>query len=188
MSDPARVDEPDTWMSRSEYRNWAEGRRGRYERVDGHVVAMAPERVRHTRVKGEVFAALRAAVKAAGLPCEVLTDGATIEVEESDYEPDAIVRCGDAPIPEDGFAVPDPMIVVEVLSPTTRRTDVSKKLVDYFRLPVVQHYLILFADRVQAIHHRRAGDRIETRVMTEGDLVLAPPGLVVRMADFYPSR
>lgn len=188
MSDPARVDEPDTWMSRADYRRWAESRRGRFERIDGRVVAMAPERVGHTRIKGLVFRALSDAVEAAGLPCEVLTDGPTVEVEESDYEPDAIVRCGGTSLPDDSLAVPDPMIIVEVLSPTTRRTDVSQKLADYFRVPTVHHYLILFANRVQAVHHRRVGDRIETRVMREGDLVLDPPGLVVPLANFYPPR
>jgi Uma2 family endonuclease len=83
--------------------------------------------------------------------------------------------------------VPDATVIVEVLSPTTRRTDVSQKLADYFQLPTVQHYLILFADRVQAIHHRRAGDRIETRVLTEGDVTLDPPGVVVPLASFYPA-
>jgi Uma2 family endonuclease len=72
------------------------------------------------------------------------------------------------------------------LSPTTRRTDVSQKLADYFKLPTVQHYLILFADRVQAIHHRRVGDRIETRVLTDGDVTLDPPGIVLPLGGFYP--
>ena len=97
------------------------------------------------------------------------------------------MRCGSAPLPGDSLAVPDPMIVIEVLSPTTRRTDVSQNLADYFRVPTVHHYLILFADRVQAIHHRRADDQIETRVLTEGDVVLDPPGIVIPLARFYPD-
>ncbi len=182
----ARVDEPDGWMSRAEYRLWAEGRPGRFERVNGQVVAMAPERVGHARIKGKVFMALTAAVEAARLPCEVLVDGPTIEVGESDYEPDVIVRCGTDAVSDDSLVVPDATVIVEVLSPTTRRTDVSQKLADYFRVPTVQHYLILFADRVQAIHHRRNGDQIETRVLTEGDIALDPPGIVVPLGSFYP--
>ena len=181
----ARVNEPDGWMSREEYRLWAEGRPGRFERVNGRVVAMAPERVGHARIKGAVFVALRTAIAAAGLPCEVLIDGPTIEVGESDYEPDVIVRCGSDVVSDDSLVVPDPTILVEVLSPTTRRTDVSQKLADYFKVPSVQHYLILFADRVQVIHHRRAGDRIETRVLTEGAVTLDPPGITVALGSFY---
>jgi len=182
----AKVDEPDGWMSRAEYHVWAEGRPGRYERIDGRVVAMAPERVGHTRIKGRIYRALAAAIEAGGLPCEALVDGPTIEVGESDYEPDVIVRCGSDALSGDNLAVPDAMVVVEVLSPTTRRIDVSRKLADYFQLPSVQHYLIVFADLVRAIHHRRVGDRIETRVLAEGEVTLDPPGITLALASFYP--
>jgi len=187
MSIVASTEVPDRWMSRAEYYAWAEGRAGRFERLDGRVVAMGPERVRHTRIKGLVFRALAAAVEAAGLPCEVLIDGPTIEVGESDYEPDVIMRRGTEPLSGEGFAVPGAMVLVEVLLPTTRRIDVSRKQADYFQLPSVQHYLIVFSDLVRAIHHRRAGDRIETRILAEGDVVLEPPGISVPLAKFYPG-
>ena len=41
--------------------------------------------------------------------------GMTVEVD-TDYEPDAVVNCG-PPIPDDAIAAPNPVIVVEVLSP-----------------------------------------------------------------------
>jgi hypothetical protein len=92
----ARVDEPDGWLSRAEYRLWAEGRHGRFERINGQVVARAPERAGHARIKGTAYIVLTTAVAASGVPCEVLVGGPTIEVGESDYEPDVIVRCGGA--------------------------------------------------------------------------------------------
>ena len=62
-------------LSREEYRRWAEAQpRGRYELVAGEVVAMAPERVAHIRVKARVWLALDRAVRAAGLPCPVCGD------------------------------------------------------------------------------------------------------------------
>ena len=186
MASLARNEQPEGRMTRAEYRRWAEARAGRFERIDGQVVAIAPERIVHTRIKGEVYLALRRAVAAGGLSCEVLMDGPTIEVGDSDYEPDAIIRCGADPLSGEVLSVPDPVVIVEVLSPTTRRIDVSQKLADYFRLPTVQHYLILFADRVQAIHHRRGIDRIETRVVTEGQIVLDPPGVSVPLSELYP--
>jgi Uma2 family endonuclease len=94
-------------MSGAEYRLWAQSRAGRFERVNGRVVAMAPERVAHPRIRREVFAALRAAVSAAGPPCEVLVQGPTIEVGESDSEPDVMVRCGTAPLSGESPVVPD---------------------------------------------------------------------------------
>ena len=63
MANRASQRDPDFRMSRDDYLAWAEQQpAGRFERIDGVVVAMAPERVGHTRIKGEVYAALREAV------------------------------------------------------------------------------------------------------------------------------
>jgi Uma2 family endonuclease len=59
--------------SREEFRHWYERQvSGRYERIDGRIVAMAPERGAHLRVKAAVWLALRNAIKAAGVACQAL--------------------------------------------------------------------------------------------------------------------
>jgi Uma2 family endonuclease len=68
-------------------------------------------------------------------------------------------------------------IVVEVLSPSTRRIDASRKLAGYFRLPSVHHYLIVDPESLPVIHHQRRGDgTILTRLLSEGSLHFEPPG------------
>ncbi len=174
-------------LSRTEYRRWAEAQpRGRFERMAGEVVAMAPERVAHARVKARVWRALERAIGEAGVPCEALPDGITVEVgEDTDYEPDAIVNCGE-PVAGEEVAAPNPVIVVEVLSPSTRSVDTGTKLTDYFRVPSIRHYLIIRADRRSVIHHRRRDDGgIETRLIAEGRIALDPPGIEIAVEDFY---
>ena len=91
----------------------------RCELVAGEVVAMAPERAAHARLNAEVWLALRDGIRSAGLPCEALPDGMTIKIDEhTAYEPDAVVHCGQR-LADDALLVPEPVIVVEVLSPTT---------------------------------------------------------------------
>ena len=178
---------PDLAMSRTEYRRWAEDQpSGRFERVEGLVVAMAPERRSHAQRKARVWLALHRAVEAAGLPYEVYPNGMTIEVDDSDFEPDAILRCGDS-LPGDGVEIPDPLVVVEVLSPSTRQDDLTRKMVAYFQVPSVRHYLIFWADRPQLIHHRRrdGDDGIETRVVTAGEIRLDPPGVTITVEEIY---
>jgi Uma2 family endonuclease len=187
MADSAIDLGPDLTMSRADYRRWAEAQPdGRFERIDGVVVAMAPERLSHVDRKALVWLALRQAVAAAGLPCHVYGDGATVEVDDNDFEPDAILRCGDE-LPGDGVSVPDPLVVVEVLSPSTRQADLTRKLVAYFRVPSVRHYLIFWADRPQVIHHRRRDDddAIDTRVVTTGEIRLDPPGVSISVETIY---
>lgn len=145
MADRALDAESDLRMPREEYRRWAEAQpSGRFERIDGVVVAMAPERLSHADRKALAWLALRRAV--AGLPCHVYPDGVTVEVDDSDFEPDVVLRCGEA-LSGDEVAVPDPVVLVEVLSPSTRDDDLTRKLVAYFRLASVRHYLIFWADR-----------------------------------------
>jgi len=184
MGDRAELREPDFRMSREEFRAWAQAQPGRYERWDGVVVAMAPPRVGHALRKANVWAALRRAVREAALPCQALPDGLTVEVDDSDYEPDASLHCG-SPLPENAVVVPNPIVLVEVLSPSTSGIDRAMKLREYFRLPSVQHYLIVWPDRWRVVHHRRMGQGIETATLTEGLIGLDPPGIEIGMAEIY---
>ena len=149
-------------------------------------VAMAPERVAHVRRKAEIWLALRDGIRSAGLPCEALTDGTTIKIDEhTAYEPDAVVHC-DGTLPDDAIIVQAPVIVVEVLSPTTKAHDAGAKLADYFRLPSLRHYLLVRTERPTVIHHRRGdSDVIETRVVTAGALQLDPPGITLDLDRIY---
>ena len=130
MTEPAR-----TQMTADEFLTWAIlARRRALELVAGEVVAMAPERAADGRLKGRIFRELSEAIERAGLPCEVYVDGMSVEVDANTLsEPYVLVRCG-PPLPDDAIKAPGPVILVEVLSPSTRARDAGAKLEDYFRL------------------------------------------------------
>ena len=191
MSDARRLltePSPGPWFgSHAEYYAWADTQpRGRFERAEGQVFAMAPERGAHLRRKLAVVIALREAAAAAGVACQALPDGATVEVGEgTNYEPDALVNCG-PPMGDDEVAAPNPVVVVEVPSPSSRSLDAGLKLADYFRVPSIRHYLIVGAGRRLVVHHRRGEDGgIETRLLTEGAIALDPPGITVTVEALY---
>ena len=184
--DPASA-RADRYYSREEFRRWCETQpKGRFERVDGFIVAMAPEPGAHLRVKGAVYRALHRAVRVASVACQALPDGATVETGDSDYEPYALVNCGE-PMADDAVVAPNPVIIVEVLSPDTASTDPGGKLADYFRVPSVTHYLIVHPTRRTVTHHRRAGDGIETRIIVNGPIPMEPPGIVITMEEIYEA-
>jgi len=177
----------DRIYSREEYRRWCDAQpRGRFERIDGRIVAMAPERAAHVRIKSAVYKALERAVTAAGINCEALADGITVETGDSDYEPDALVNCG-TPMDDDAVAAPNPVVVVEVLSPGTASTDTGAKLAGYFRVSSVHHYLIVHPKKRQVIHHSRAGDRLDTHITVSGLIVMDPPGITISMDEIYSA-
>lgn len=174
-------------LTREEFHRWSKNQRGRFERVGGEPVAMSPERIQHIRIKSRIWAALDRAVRDGGLDCEALADGVTIEVDEdTDYEPDATVNCG-PPLHPDATAATNPVVVVEVLSPSTQSVDTSDKLADYFRVASIQHYLIVRLRRQEIIHHRRSGEGIVSGTINVGTIRLDPPGIVLDVAEVYGS-
>ena len=173
-------------MTVDEFLAWAETQPERYELHRGEVYVMSPENAGHAETKLAIHAALLAGIRTAGLACYVLPDGMTVRIDDkTGYEPDAIVYCGPK-IARSAVEVPNPLIIVEVLSPSTRNVDLSVKLAGYFRLPSVAHYLIVDPAQPLILHHSRGGgDSILTRVVTDGSIVLDPPGMGLAVADIY---
>ena len=102
------------------------------------------------------------------------------------YLPDALARCGE-PLPDDAVKVTEPVIVVEVLSPSSRAHDTGAKFEDYFRLASVRHYLIIKTENRTVVHHRRDADgTIQTSIVRRGALLLEPPGLPVAVRIAFP--
>ncbi len=164
---------------------WAGGREGVWELHDGAAVALSPEQMIHAQVKGEATIALHEAIRRANAPCEAFVQGLTVRIgDDLAFVPAALVVC--PPPPGDTIAIDNPVIVVDVWSPAARAKDHGIKLETYFELPSVQRYLILDPDRRVVIHNRRGeGGVIETRILHEGALRLAPPGLELAVADLF---
>jgi Uma2 family endonuclease len=173
-------------MTLPEFLEWIEDRPERYELADGVVYAMSRESLEHARLKSAVWLALRDGIKSAGLPCEAIIDGPGVIIEDRSYfVPDAIVVCGGR-LDGDLSLVDAPVIVVEVLSPSTKVFDVEEKLIYYFNKPSVQHYLIASMKGRYILHHRRTGPaQAETRVVREGEITLNPPGFALAIADCF---
>ena len=163
------------------------GARGRWELHDGVAKRITPERLDHARTKGEAALALTIASRSAGCDCEVFGSGAGVRIDaRTIYAPDGAVICGPK-LPDDARLLDHPIVVVEVLSPSTAAIDHGPKFSGYFSLPSVEHYLILDAERRVVVHHKRGlGDAIETRVLTAGSAKLDPPGFEVAVEALFP--
>jgi len=175
---------PEASMDVAQFNDWAVAQpRGRYELVQGEVIAMAPGRARHNLVKAAVFTALDAAVREAGAPCTVFTDGMTVVIDErTAREPDAAIQCHER-LDLNTMILDEPMVVVEVTSPSSDRDDSGAKLVEYFSVPSIRHYLIVRPDKDAVVHHHRdeRGD-ITTAIRREGAIAIVPPGIEVSVA------
>jgi Uma2 family endonuclease len=171
-----------------EYLDWAATQRDlpRMELINGQIVAMTPERVEHIEIKVAAVIALKKAIARAGIPCHALGDGMTLRIDDhTAYEPDTLVYCGER-LKRGTMLARDPVVIVEVLSPTTSHTDTSAKLIGYFKLPSVHHYLIIDPDAYAVTHHSRtAGGTVSGHTVTSGTIRLDPLGLAIDVSEFF---
>lgn len=135
MSEPAT----DLRMRVAEFLSWDDGDPAvRYELVDGQPEAMAPARSFHRRIV--VNAAVEIDRRLESGACSAEVEAGIHYTDEDFYIADLVVSCGP---PENEIAIKDPVLIVEVLSPTTRTHDRGRKLDDYKTIAsVIEVWLI----------------------------------------------
>jgi Uma2 family endonuclease len=132
----------------------------RWELVDGFVVTMMTRaKPSHCIVGLNIASALRTAARSRG--CWAIPEALVRNADRDDMTvaPDVLVRCG----PEAknfGPVIDDPLIVVEVLSPSTMAYDRSTKFAFYQSIPTVAHIVLVYQDerRVEVFSRGGAGE------------------------------
>ena len=141
MTSPKPLD--DDRMTFEEYLAFEERADCRHEFVDGRVYAMTGGTRAHHRAGFNIATQLHARARHGG--CEVFhNDFKLLTPRGNAYYPDVVLACA-GPITNDARFVSEPCVLVEVLSPSTRRTDVSEKLLAYEEIPSLQAYWIVEA-------------------------------------------
>lgn len=141
-------------MDADAFLRWAEGREGRFELVDGQVVAMSGAERRHDRVVVNAIIAL--GVQLRGKPCQPGSADQAVKIGPRKVRrPDVLVDCG--PTPEDALYAHNPVLLVEVLSPSTRQSDLVRKLNEYQGLETLLYILLLEPALPSGVLYHRAG-------------------------------
>jgi Uma2 family endonuclease len=132
----------------------------KHEYVGGMILAMAGGTPEHARLAGSIARLLGNAIE--GRPCAVFSSDLRVRVVETDRAtyPDLTVVCGHRQFaPDDGDAIVNPTVLVEVLSDSTEADDRGEKFAHYRRLPSLQEY-VLVAQKARRIEvYRREGNR-----------------------------
>jgi Uma2 family endonuclease len=178
-------------MTVGEFLDWNEEQAddARYELVAAVPVRlMAPTNLRHAQIQYNAGLQLRRSVDEAGLPCRVYDAGPGVAVgHEGDgcRIPDLVVTCAST-VDEAARLVPEPVIIVEVASPSTRLAGVNDKVEFYGGISAVQHYLVIEQDRRRVVCHGRGpSGGLEPRLLREGEIALDPPGIRLAVDDLY---
>jgi Uma2 family endonuclease len=160
----------------------------RHEYLDGQIFAMAGGTPEHAGLCANLIALLSNAL--AGRPCRVFTSDVRVRVRATGFDtyPDATVVCGreerDA---DDSNALGNPLLLVEVTSPSTEAYDRGEKLEHYKRIPSLQEVLIVAhrETRVDVWRRRRGEEWAVESAGPEGKVRLQSLSCELAVAEIY---
>jgi Uma2 family endonuclease len=144
---------------------------------------MAPPSARHSVIASRIGGALEASLKRL---CYVGTNAGVTRPDRDDtfYEADLVVSC--TPLQADTVTIPQPTVVIEVLSPTTAEHDRGGKLYDYRRIASVQEIALVASEQRHVEVWRRRGAKWEVEdLIGDAALELESVGITVPFAAIY---
>lgn len=157
----------------------------KHEFVDGEVFAMAGTSDNHNRIAGDIYTAL--AVHLRDSPCEPFASDIKVRAAENVFSyPDILVSCEENP--ESPYFRNQPILIVEITSPSTASIDRREKLLFYLQMPSVREYMIVSQAKPAVEVHRRQPDaRRITYYFNEPDEIveLTSVNLALPLTEIY---
>ncbi|MGB8841087.1 MAG: Uma2 family endonuclease [Aliidongia sp.] len=169
-------------MTLAEFLSWEERQEQRYEFDGFQPVAMTGGTDTHEAIGETLRALLWDGLR--GKPCRVRGPTMKIEVVGRIRYPDAFVYC--KPVAPSEQIIREPVVVFEILSPSTSRIDRIAKLREYQATDSIQRYVILEQDSIAATVFAREGGLWTARALTDGDVLAMPEiGIDLPLAAIY---
>ena len=147
-----------TYWTPEEYLAWERKADIKHEYLRGEIIAMSGASRAHslivTNISGELYIQLK------GGTCEVHTNDMRVRTspETSYFYPDVVVVCDKPRFEDNTFdTLLNPMVLVEVLSPSTQAYDRGEKFKHYQQLTSLQEYILVSQDEVGVERYRRQG-------------------------------
>jgi len=159
----------------------------KHEFFDGEVFAMAGASIPHNALALNMATAFKQSLR--GRPCKVVIEAVQLAVQEGRHYtyPDVMVSCDPADRQAD-LTMRAPVLLVEVLSPSTAEYDRGKKFKQYKQLPSLQHYLLVSQTSWLVEWYRReTGNIWSFTPLVEADDALVIPELNINLtvAEIY---
>jgi Uma2 family endonuclease len=180
-------DLPNLRMDKAAFLAWHRGNEGRYELAGGRVVMMTGASRRHGKIVGNLYVALRRQFDHA--LWDVIAEFGLDAGPETLRYPDIVVDRAKADGDAQDYATSTPILLIEVLSPSSVAIDLGDKSTEYLRLPDLQAYIVFSQDEPKAWVWERTnekfmpGSQIIERI--ESTVRVAALGVELTMAEVY---
>ena len=149
-----------THLTPEEYLTWERKQPFKNEYHNGQIIAMSGANRSHNRITVDIT--IQLGNQLMDSECEVFANEMRVRTspEISYFYPDVIVVCGEPRFEDDTFdTLLNPIVVVEVLSPSTAAYDRGEKFEYYKQLASLQEYILISQDRVRVESYQRQGTR-----------------------------
>jgi Uma2 family endonuclease len=177
------------WISPADYLAGEPLAETKHEYIDGKVYAMAGATRAHNIIAANAMIVIGNHLR--GKPCQPFGSDMRVRlpstVGDIYYYPDLSVTCD--PTDTNDLYIEKPVLIIEVLSPETRRTDLREKRLAYFSIPTVQTYLMLEQDSPNALILERIQNAWVEKVANtpDSEIHLTPINLKTPLKSFYPQ-
>ena len=165
--------------------DWEQHQAERYELVDGQVRLMVGGTIGHNDITDNIHAALRTRLR--GTPCRARAVQTRVRAADEHYVyPDVVVSC--TPRRPDELFIDDPVVVIEVLSPSTAHYDQTEKRWVYQAIPSLRQLVYVSPNEAKLELVTREPDNSWRSIFITGldtDLALASLDLTLPMAEIY---
>lgn len=175
------TDQSDVYLTEDEYLASEAAAEVKREYIDGQVHAMAGAGYNHNCIAANILGEFRSHLK--GTPCATFMADIKLRIGKDYVYPDVLVDCSKMS-GNDLFSTA-PVIIVEVLSRSTRKTDTTTKLIRYINLPSLQEYVLIEPDIVSVQVLRRANHWLSEYYFLGDDVTFTSIGLTLKVEDIY---
>lgn len=153
----------------------------KHELIDGTVYAMAGASANHERISGNIYRKFGNHLE--NQPCEPFGSDMKLRINSNFFYPDVMVDC-DFDNSEPYFTE-TPIIIVEVLSKSTRKKDTTLKFMSYLNIPSLKEYVLIEQDFVDVQVFRRSEGWLARHYFLGDEVTFESIGLTLLTEDIY---
>ena len=177
-----------TYLTPEEYLAFERKATTKHEYLNGQIVAMSGASFAHNFITVNIATSLN--VQLMEGDCRVATSDMRVKVTEIDsyFYPDVVVVCGEPRAEDDTFdTLLNPVLIVEVLSPSTAGYDRGEKFDHYQQIVSLKDYILISQDEVRVEHYcRQESEWLQSEFQgLEDALSLLSIGCELRLSDIY---
>ena len=187
-NDPSRIV---SRMTQEEYfafeRNVAE----KHEFVGGEVIRMAGASPEHNLISANLLRTIGNSLEAVNADCDAYGSDQRIYISETmQFYPDISVVCSDAQF-DHSDSLRNPLLIAEVLSPSTAAFDLGEKFAKYRTLAALRHYLLVEQTHVSVTHYEKISGNVwaivgdYTSLLDMGTFLLGETQITLPLSAIY---